>query len=135
MHVRLSARAEPHTTCWSAVHGRALVPLGVFLLVAALSATFGLEPRQAVFGDFEQGVGLLYDEAGRDTFLSRGLAPSLESDSILRSRCQGFGEEGVGVLVSSGDVAEFSAGTEAQGCVEMPDASGGVVSAGEPDAP
>lgn len=39
--------------------GRPLLPLGVFLLVASASAAFGIDPRMAVFGDFEQGSGLL----------------------------------------------------------------------------
>lgn len=39
--------------------GRPLIPLGVFLAVAAVAAVTALSPRIAVFGDFEQGVGLL----------------------------------------------------------------------------
>ena len=38
--------------------GRALIPLGVFLVVLGLSTVFGLDQRLAFFGDFEQGVGL-----------------------------------------------------------------------------
>jgi HEAT repeat protein len=71
------------------------------------------------------GAGLLADFAGLDTFESDGLAASLESDAILRSRSQGFGGRigfldaevgGVGILTAYGGDDEFRAGTEAQGC-------------------
>ncbi|MBE0417476.1 MAG: tetratricopeptide repeat protein [Coriobacteriia bacterium] len=39
--------------------GRALIPLGAFVLVAGISTATALSPRLAFFGDFEQGVGLL----------------------------------------------------------------------------
>ena len=39
--------------------GRALIPLGVVVLVGALSTAFAADPRLAAFGDFEQGVGFL----------------------------------------------------------------------------
>lgn len=39
--------------------GRALFPLAVFIAVATASAMFGIDRRIALFGDFEQGVGLL----------------------------------------------------------------------------
>lgn len=39
--------------------GLALVPVGAFVVVAAISAAFGLDPRIAIFGDFEQGTGLI----------------------------------------------------------------------------
>lgn len=39
--------------------GRELWPVGALLALAALSAAFGLNPRTAIFGDIEQGTGLL----------------------------------------------------------------------------
>ena len=39
--------------------GRALIPLGAFVVVVALTAAMAIDPRMAVFGDSEQGVGAL----------------------------------------------------------------------------
>ncbi len=39
--------------------GRALVPLGVFVVAAAISTATAVGPRLALFGDIEQGVGFV----------------------------------------------------------------------------
>ena len=71
------------------------------------------------------GVGSLEDEAGSDRYFADGLAPTLEDDSILRSRSQGFGGRigfglsepgGIGQLTDVAGRDVYVAGAEAQGC-------------------
>lgn len=74
----------------------------------------------------DAGVGWLISRSGRDILSSPGLGPSMESDSVLRSRSQGFGGRiypGLSTMAGTGicqleSTIEFrlDAGVEAQGC-------------------
>jgi len=66
--------------------GRALLPLAAFMVAAAVSATQGVDPRLAFFGDFEQGVGLLvFLVCGLFCFLTAQLVRSREQVAALAS--------------------------------------------------
>ena len=74
---------------------------------------------------YSAGIGALEDSSGNDRYFADGLAPTLESDVILRARSQGFGGRigyglgesgGIGSLMDADGRDVCVSGAESQGC-------------------